>query len=153
MVINNYEINSTTYALIPENKKTTKVIEADQELSLESSVNKILDYSCAYYGSSFKGRLKGSKYALGSKYKLPIIVEETREMIFFPTTSYENEDCIWLSLNGVLEYKKEDNNTVLKFKNNKTITLPISYESFENQILRASRLLLILKSRKNNQSI
>ena len=34
------------------------------------------EFSCKYFGSSFEGRILGSKNILGSVYKAPIIVEE-----------------------------------------------------------------------------
>ena len=69
-------------------------------------------------------------------------------MIFFPTTSYESDTCAWISLNNISNYKREENHVKVIFQNNTSIDLNISYESFENQVLRATKLLLILKSRK-----
>lgn len=148
MVKETYEINSSTCALIPSNDFSTVIIETNKTIPISLSISKIINYSCAYYGSSFKGRLNGSKCALGSKYKLPIIIEESREFIFFPTTSYENPTCVWISLKNISNYERKDNRVLVTFNNKKKIELNISYESFENQVLRATKLLLILKSRK-----
>lgn len=148
MYTEKYEINSSTCALIPNNNFSTRIVETYNIINVPDSVSNIIDYSCAYYGSSFKGRLCGSKSALGSKYKLPIIIEESREMIFFPTTSYESDTCAWISLKNISNYKREENHVKVLFQNNTSIDLNISYESFENQVLRATKLLLILKSRK-----
>ena len=149
MNIDKYEINSSTCALMPNNDLSTTIIENDNIINVPYSINNIIKYSCAYYGSSFKGRMQGSKYVLGSKYKLPIIIEESKELVFFPTNSYENESCIWISLKNISNYKKEDNHVKVLFHSNLSIDVNISYESFENQVLRATKLLLILKSRKN----
>lgn len=148
MVTEKYEINSSTCALIPNSDFSTRIIETYNTTNVPYSILNIIEYSCAYYGSSFKGRLIGSKCALGSKYKLPIIIEETRELIFFPTTSYESNNCIWISLQNICDYKREENHVKVLFQNSTSIDLNISYESFENQVLRATKLLLILKSRK-----
>lgn len=145
-----YEINSTTCALITENNFSTTIIDINGITNIEYPINKLIDYSCSYYGSSFKGRLEGAKTVLGSKYKLPIIVEETREIILFPTTSYKNNECAWISLKNISDYKKNGNKVTILFKTNHQIDLNISYESFENQVLRATKLLLILKNRKNS---
>ena len=149
MYTEKYEINSSTCALIPNDDFSTRIIETQNIINIPYSTSNIIEYSCAYYGSSFKGRLNGSKCALGSKYKLPIIIEESREIIFFPTTSYESNNCAWISLKNISNYKKEANHVKVLFQNNTFIDLNISYESFENQVLRATKLLLILKSRKN----
>ncbi len=143
-----YEINSKTCALVPNDNMSAQIIEENNNYNVLNSVQDILNYSCCYYGSSFKGRQSASKSILGSKYKLPIIIEETREIVFFPTSSYENNNCIWISLKNISNYQKSGNRVMVIFKNNTSITLNISYESFENQVLRATKLLLVLKSRK-----
>ena len=153
MIKEKYEINASTCALIPKDDFSTVIIEKQEEISVLLPIQKVIEYSCAYYGSSYNGRVDGSKSALGSKYKLPIIIEETRELIFFPTLSPENNECIWISLTNLANYKKVDNQVLIKFKENKEITINMSYESFENQVLRATKLLLILKSRKNEAKL
>ncbi len=153
MIKEEYEINASTCALIPKDDFSTIVIEKRDNISVMLPIQKIIENSCAYYGSSFKGRLSGSKYSLGSKYKLPIIIEETREIILFPTASYENNNCTWIALNNINEYKRIGNNVQILFDNNQKIEVQVSYESFENQILRATKLLLILKSRKNEAKL
>lgn len=145
-----YEINSKTCALIQENTFSTIIIDNNETFTINYPINKVLNYNCAYYGSSFKGRLEGTKQLLGSKYKLPIIIEETREIIFFPTTSYRKDKCIWLSLKNISSYKEENNEVIVTFINKKQLKLNISYDSFENQLLRATKLLLILQNRKKN---
>lgn len=143
-----YEINSSTCALIQKSELSTTIIEEKETKFINCPINKLINYSCAYYGSSLKGRLEGTKYALGSKYKLPIIIEETREIIFFPTTSYRNNNCAWISLKNISNYQRKGNKVTVQFKNNTNIDLDISYESFENQVFRATKLLLILQNRK-----
>lgn len=149
MVKENYEINASTCALIPKDDFSTIILEKNDTITTLTPIQKIINYSCAYFGSSFQGRINGSKHILGSKYKLPIIIEETKELIFFPTLSPENNECIWLSLTNITNYYNQQNKVIVKFNGNKQIELNISYESFENQMLRATKLLLILKSRKN----
>ena len=151
MINEDYEINSSTCALIPKINLSTVIIEQEKSINILKPIKKILEYNCAYFGSSFQGRIVGSKYALGSKYKLPIIIEETRELIFFPTLSFENNNCMWISLNNIVYYQKCGNYTEVTFKNNKKLKVQMSYHSFENQFLRATKLLLILKSRKNEE--
>ena len=145
-----YKINSNTCALIQENIGTTKIIDDKNEIIINTPLNKILNYNCIYYGSSLKGRLESTKYILGNKYKLPIIIEENKEIIFFPTTSTRNENCIWLSLQNIDRYENHQTYITVHFKNLQKLDINISSNFFENQVLRATRLLLILKSRKSN---
>ena len=143
-----YEINSETYAIKYRDEKTCLVIGGETEKVINKPLKKYLDYNCSYFGSSLEGRIQSSKLVLGMKYKLPIIMEESRELIFFPTTSLRSELCTWISLNNIKKYEQNDLSTVVTFINNKKYTFDISIESFENQFLRASKLLLNLKIRK-----
>ena len=144
-----YEINSKTCALISKEKDQTEIIEEDKTFIINKPVTKILKESCEYYGSSLEGRIKGSKTMLGMCYKLPIIVESSKELIFFPTTSPLNEECCWISIKNIKDYIAVDNNVVIKFKGNVTEKFPITYEALENQMFRSTKLMLLLKNRKN----
>ena len=38
--------------------------------------------------------------------KVPIIVEDSKLIIFFPTSSYRGNNCIWISYNNLLKYSR-----------------------------------------------
>ena len=144
----NYEINTETLALIYIKENITKVIEISSSFNINNNILDIVDHSCKFFGSSYLGRIEGSKNLIGMNYKLPIIIEESREIIFFPTTASKNSGCMWISLNHMEKYNKDSKNSVIKFKNNVSLKLNISFGSLENQIHRANTLLLNLKRRK-----
>lgn len=144
-----YEINPSTIAILAIEKKLCKIIEVEREFFVEESSMKIIDNSCKYFGSSYEGRFEGTKRLTGISNKSPIIVEESKNIIFFPTASPRNYDCNWISLNKIDDYKKKGCKSILKFVNNYHLELNMSYESLENQILRATRLDSILRKRKN----
>lgn len=144
----NYEINSSTIAIIPVDLHVSKVLELEDSFLVNQSSTEIIDESCKFFGSSYMGRHEGTKNLIGVNYKSPIIVEETMELIFFPTTSPRMKDCVWISLNHIVDYCKKDCNSFVNFKNGNCLELEISYGSLENQILRATRLESILRKRK-----
>ncbi len=143
-----YEINDETMALIQLGEEKTKIIEEDKEYVIDKSAYSIMDDSCKYFGSSYSGRVEGSKNMIGYEYKLPIIVEESRKLIFFPTSSPYSDDCSWISLKHVDNIEKNDNNTILVFKNGTKVKLNVSKASFNNQLLRSTRLESVLNARK-----
>jgi len=146
--MNTYEINEDTLALIPTDETNVKVYEMDNIFDYSGNCNEIMDNSCKYYGSTYEGRREGSKYILGASYKLPIIIEESKFLIFFPTESPLLDSCIWLSLNNIEKIEKNKLDTTIYFVNNKKINIPISYKIIENQILRATRLESLLRKRQ-----
>lgn len=147
-MLNEYEINSSTLAVLPVDEETSKVLEEEGEYYVKRPVINIIDDSCKYFGSSLKGRNEGTKSLIGGNYKLPVVIEESRNIIFFPTSSPRLEDCAWISLNNLENYFNESRNGIVKFKNGSTLNVGISIFSLENQVLRASRLENVLRKRK-----
>lgn len=142
-----YEISCKTCALLAVNNAETEVIEGENRFIINHRATKIIKKSCEYYGCTLEGRQKGSQKQLGMKYKLPIVIENTKELIFFPTVSPRLENCSWISLNNIKNYKKQGYGTLVEFNNGTTIQLEISLETFENQINRATRLMLVTRQR------
>lgn len=149
--MDSYEINKDTCAIISIDNNITKVVEKNNEYYVNQNTYEIMDNSCQYYGSSCEGRIKGTKMILGSSYKVPIIVEESNDIIFFPTESPSSVSCSWLSLNQIERYEDCEGFTKVTFCNNQSIFVKMSVSSFENQILRANRLESLLKKRISNK--
>jgi len=143
-----YEICEETLAIIPFNQKFSKVIEKHNEFVVKQKPMEIINYSCLYFGSSYSGRHSATKYLLGISYKSPILIEESKNIIFFPTLSPRVKECYWLSLNNISNYKNNNNKTIISFVNGKELEIPISYGSLDNQILRAARLESVIRNKK-----
>ena len=142
-----YEINRSTLILIPLDEDKTNVIEDSRELIVNLPIMKIIDNSCRFFGSSYDGRLIGTKEILGVSSKAPIIIEESKRIIFFPTTSPRVGSCIWISLNNIKDYRKNKEKISIDFSCGKTINLDISYNVIDNQVLRSTRLYFLLEKR------
>ena len=143
-----YEINSSTLAIVPLDDKVSKVYEEDDEYIVQKSSNSIIKENCEFYGSSYEGRCVGTKSLTGIKTKYPIIIEESRNIIFFPTSSTRTKQSTWIALNKIKNYKKNNYNSQVLFKNEEKIDIDISIYSLENQIVRATMLKSKLYERK-----
>lgn len=150
-MLNNYEINSSTIAIIPISKEISRVIEEDNIMTVQKNTTQIIDDSCKYFGSSYLGRHEGTKNIIGINYKSPIVIEETKEIIFFPTSSPRFDNCYWISLKKIQKYKKINGQTVIVFKNGYELPINISAGSLENQILRSTLLESVMRSRRISQ--
>ena len=123
-------------------------VEGEEIVSNKLSTD-IINESCLFYGCSLKGRVNGTKNLLGTTYKCPIILRESDEMVFFPTGSYRNSDCCWFALKYVQKYYIDRNFfLIIVFTNGKKIKLNLSISVFDKQLIKATRLLNVLKSRK-----
>ena len=145
----NYEINEGTLAVMPDtnDSRKSKILEDRKEYIVDTKPYEVMDYSCKYFGSSYEGRKEGTKAVLDINYKVPIIVENSMNLIFFPTNSPNSDDCMWISLKNIKNIMDYDfNSTKIIFNNDVEITIPISKRTIENQIFRASRLDLIMRN-------
>lgn len=143
-----YEINSSTLAIVPMGENISKVYEEEDEYIVQKSANSIIKDSCEFYGSSYDGRCIGTKSLTGIKTKYPIIIEESRNIIFFPTSSTRTKQSTWIALNKIKNYNKKSYYSQVLFKNEEKIDLNISFYSLENQIVRATMLKSKLYERK-----
>ena len=144
-----YEISNGTLAIVPE-KEGSIVYEDDEQYNIGETPFKIMEDSCKYFGSTYEGRKESARDILGAEYKVPIVVEDTDNLVVFPTTSPYSDECVWISLKRLKKFEKVDScNTKIIFDNNKEIIVPCSYRTIENQISRASRLDYILRMRKS----
>lgn len=150
----NYEVNIDTEIILPLDHNTSKVVENGNQYIIETKPFSVIERSCEYFGSSYEGRKSGTKMLLGITHKAPIIVEESRGIIFFPTKSPDKEDCIWVNLLQVNKYYSVNkHSSEIEFKNGDTLEIEISIGSLTNQILRASRLRMVLDERTNKKKI
>lgn len=142
-----YEINEETLALVPYDKGTM-VYEENKRFFINSDTNEIIYNSCEYFGSTYEGRKIGTTRITGMTHKLPIIIEESNRIIFFPTSSPRLNRCTWLSLKHIRNIEKYDKQAKVVFKNFQEIVLDISFGCLNNQLLRACRLESVLINRK-----
>ena len=142
-----YEIDLSTLMLIGIDDNTTKIVTTEKEFIIKESCKKIIDDSCKYFGSSLNDRIKATNRLVKMSSKTPIVVEESRNIIFFPLKSTREKNNIWISFNHLENYTRDGNNTIFKFKNNKYVTLKFSYYIIDNQVTRS----LILDYEINNR--
>ena len=144
-----YEINSETLLISAISDSKSKVLESKSvTYDIDSSVFQVIEHSCEYFGSSYEGRKEGTKKILGITHKAPIIIEESRQIIFFPTSSPDNNNCVWINLEKIEKYFKTDKRkSAIEFKDGTILEFNVSYGSLTNQIMRATRLKYILNER------
>jgi len=146
-----YEINNDTLAVVGVNENTSKVLEKSKKYLINDKSYNVMEDACNYFGSSYKGRVEGTKKMIGVNYKVPIIIEESSDLIFFPLDNIENEKCIWISLKWFDKVVNTNGKTYILFRNGTKILINNSKYSVENQVYRATKLNYLLNSRKNRK--
>jgi competence protein ComK len=145
-----YEIDLSTVMLIGLDENNTKVITFDDEFIVNMNSKKIIDNSCKYFGSSLTERVNMTKRLININSKAPIIVEESRDIIFFPLKSIRDKCNIWVSFNNLEKYVKNDCKTKFYFKNKKEVLIDFSYYIIDNQVTRSLMLDYEIKKRRES---
>ncbi len=150
-IIEEYEVNPHTMMLKPIEygaRTFTQILEMDDVLVSPFKPFEILRKSCEFFGSSYEGRKEGTKKLTGIVYKAPIIVNPQMSIFLFPTASPNKQECVWVSHSHVRNYDRtKDGSTKVFFQNRQSCDIPISYSSFENQMLRTSDLRIAYSQR------
>jgi len=147
-MMDSYEINKDTVALIPKEDKKTIVYEVDKSFIVDKKPLEIVEESCEYFGSSLEGRQIGTSKLIGFTHKVPVIIEESFDLIFFPTLSPKNKECSWLSYSHIFKPDRFKDKTIVELKNGKKILVDVSSSIIDNQLYRCSRLKDVLQTRK-----
>ncbi|UPM53478.1 competence protein ComK [Gottfriedia acidiceleris] len=156
-VLNEYEINKSTMAIIPEFTVDlvviSKVYETDDHFYVLMKPIEIIERSCAYFGSSYRGRREGTKQMISITHKPPIAISSMNQIFFFPTSSSLKVECSWISYNHVANFRGgKYNRSVVEFFNGVELPLEISRGSFENQLYRTAHLRAIYEDRLNPEN-
>ena len=135
-----YEINLSTLMLIGIDEKNTKIITYDDEFICQYNSKEIINNSCKFFGSNMSECIKKTNRLINISSKTPLIIEESRNIIFFPLKSVREKNNIWISFSNLEKYEKNGNNTTFYFKKGKKIELNFSYYIIDNQITRSMML-------------
>jgi len=150
--MNIYEVNvKTSYLegfIDSDGLVKTRVYENKKPVIINASPTDVMKYSCEYFGSTLEGRQHSSMRLLEVKHKVPIIVEESLPLIFFPLCSPKISICSWICFNNISSFVKSHRGTTIYFNNGLKIDIKMSMGMFENQFVRATRLKMANQVRK-----
>lgn len=135
-----YDINDKTVFIIYVDKKKSLIVEIDNSFYVDRNATNIIIYNCYNYGSSLDGRCYATKKILGINYKVPIIVDELRKIIFFPTSSLSLKNSSWICFNNVSKINKNGSKSNIFYDVDKLYEFDFSYQLMLNQYSRAAML-------------
>jgi len=149
--IEEYEINTCTMFIKPVDygvKVYSQIFEEEGEFLSPFKPLDIIKKSCDYFGCDYESRKKGTRQLIGITHKIPIAIEPTNRLFFFPTTSANNQECIWISHDHVDSHRRVgEQETLITFRNKQSHIFYVPYSTIDNQLLRTSFLRTKLMQR------
>lgn len=148
-----YFINNNTIALIKKDDKTI-IFENNKKLIINNKLKKILNNNCIYNGSTLEGRIIAAREMLNLKYKVPIIISnsKTNELIFMPIYSLRSNNSFYININKILNVLEIDDKLRIFCENNVTFDIKMSINVFNNIFFNSIKLKNIMNwlNSKNN---
>lgn len=146
-----YEIDMSTLMIMSISENTTRIITIDDDFIVNDNSLSIIDNSCRFFGNSLKERINVTKRLVNISSKSPIVIEESRCILFFPLKSTREKENIWISYNNLDTYVKNDDKTIFRFKCGKVVEIKFSYYIIDNQVTRS--LILDYEYNKRRKSL
>jgi competence protein ComK len=142
--IEEYEINSCTMFVEPVmygGRIYSRAVEIEDEFLSPFKPLDIIKTGCDYFGVDYESRKRGTRQLIGYSRKIPIVIEPTNHIFFFPTASPLSSECIWIAFEHVEKYSRADaQKTLVTFTNKQSCIFPVSFCTVEGQMLRTSLL-------------
>jgi competence protein ComK len=152
--IEEYEVNPFTLFIKPiryGNKIYSQIIEVEDEFISPFKPLDIIKNSC--FGSDYEGIRKGAMQLINAKHKVPIAIDPTNNLFFFPTASPSREECIWIALQHIEDkFRIAAKETLITFRNKQSYEFPVPHSIIHNQISQTATLKWRLMQRiEDNQ--
>ena len=133
-------------AMYQKKEMTVLLKEHGKYCIVKKPVLSLLEEACLFYGSTLQGRTIAAKKILQIHQKVPILVSEKKETLWFPTVSATRDDCIWIHANEVVSYHAKGKRTQVIFPSKDEIELAIAYRTIQRQMRRCEQLRMYLRA-------
>lgn len=147
--MDDYIINNDVLCFTQDVNKIDNIliIEKNQKIIIEGNCLKFLKKCCKFYGHSYNLQRQFIIENFDYYIKTPIVLSKSKMIIFFPTTSPNSKECIWISYSNIDRYVKEDEYTKIYFKGGKVLKVSASYATIDSQITKCIKIEKYLNSK------
>lgn len=113
----------------------------DQIVMCKMDMVSFVEYCCRYYGTSIINNREICKMILSDSQNLPIFFSHRNDLIFLPTKSIHNPNCVLVNSNRIHSLKTIDSKTCRIYFCDDTYTdLNCSKVTLSNQMARAMQI-------------
>jgi len=153
-VINDYQVNPRTMALIPARNidYQTIVLEPGNIFHVMQSPIKLIKDACKEGGATYEGRYKAVTHKTGIHKKVPIPISQLDQIYAFPTHSAKQFNCHWIFYHHLKSiklgtYKK----SIITFTDYQQLEIDVSAYILKQQTLRTAHCFLLFSKSQSNR--
>ncbi|WP_165820794.1 competence protein ComK [Pueribacillus theae] len=149
-----YIMTSDTMALVPHLNQYGELwsfgMELNRTILIRKNPKTILNDSCKFFGSSYEGRVDGTKAIMNRGKMYPIAICVPLDMYMFPLVSPNNYTCVWLSYVHIRDIDAyQTHHAKITFMNEQQLIVTKSKKLVESKKFRTGELRHQLKVRSN----
>ncbi len=123
-------------------QQTIAYLEDGKVMFLEEKPMDLINCWCIHNGSTAFGRMKAFNILTGSIQKPAILINERSRIVFFPTLSKKDKDCVWLNNQKILQTKMIDAlHTEITLITGFKLIVDSNKRTIENQMRRCKEFL------------
>lgn len=123
-------------------KNTILVLEGGETITLKIGVVKLLDKICNVYGNTYDGRRNAIRKALGIVQKIPILINASKQEIFFPIFNLRKDVNYWINYRYINCVSScGDHACWISFNDKKEILFPVNIKVIKAQLKRCEEYL------------
>lgn len=147
-----YTVHENSMAFLPVHdgigKTKTKIVEFNNFEECHLNPIELVDRNLRFLGSSLRGANEGTRCILGEINMYPVIMNLKHHIVWFPSRSPLNRDCVWLALNHIKNFRENTNKSIIvTFSNDYELDIPVSYHAFKRRIHHAYDLKFKIEQR------
>ena len=150
VVMQNYRLNKDTMAIFsnPCLSSSTAILEwPNKVLYCTRTPLYLIEEACISGGSTYNGRREAVERMLRTKSKLPIPVNPTEGLFFFPNMSPYEPHCHWFSFFHIQNFftaKDDKTKTEIIFTDSRRKIINTSYKTMAGQICLTGLLVALI---------
>lgn len=133
-----YMMDEATVAIFP-NRHTeyqSRVWHDNKQYLVAQTPLDIIRQSSLYYWVSYEGMQAVIRERMGYVQKLPTLISYYKKIYAFPTHSPKHINCMWFTLDHILQIEKKNRATIITFKNYQQMKVDVSERIIQNQLER-----------------
>lgn len=134
-------------------KTCSLLVKGGQTHEIGQSAEALLAAWCLTCGSSLQGRRDWVRHHFGAVEKIPILISERTQLLYFPIYGMRSNDAIWLCANELMEVSVAENGQcAVWFRDGTKAVVPCSDRVIKKQRRRCRKILDFLNGVQEHYS-
>ena len=142
------------YLILETDRKKGKGVDEEGNIhTFDMPAGQLISAWCLRNAATMKGRQDAARTLFGWHQKIPVLISENSQEIWFPTAGEKAERNTWIRYEGVFSFhKKNEYETLIRLINGTECVIACNVRTVRMQMKRCQQLLDYLSRKKEEDS-